>query len=114
MARDITLERLLTEDIFSLVGLEGLEDEKKAALLSDMQRTVLAKVYADILESMDEEEKTVFESLPADQIEGHLERRGIGLAELISEESVRYRVQLALAMQNLLKPGANSALKQNA
>lgn len=109
MALNITIERLLTEDIFSLVGLEGLSDDEKNQLLDDMQRTVVARVYSLVLAGLSDQDRAAFEALPPEQIEDYLSERGISLATLIAEESVRYRVELATLLEQVVAAEAHPA-----
>lgn len=102
MALDFTLERLLTEDIFSLVGMGSLSDDEKNTILDDMQHTVMARVYATILAGMSEADRTTFDTLSGDQLEQYLDEHGINLTAQIAEETVRYRLELATAFQEVV------------
>lgn len=99
MPSAITLERYLTEDFFTLIGLQDLPQEEKDALLEKMNQTVLARVYSAVQEQLDPAERAELDALSPEKIAEFFESRGFNVVKLVMDEAMRYRMELARSFE---------------
>ena len=107
---DITVERFLEEDLFTLLGLPDISQEDKDEITEKLNDTVLMRVYAKILSQISEEEGLKLESVPSEEIISYIEGLGFNLSEMLVEELLTFRLELvtmySLTVSPLLKTEA--------
>ena len=91
-----TIQGLLEDDLFEVVGLASLTDEEKAEYLSTMLQTVYARTLLQIELELDDADKEVFAGLHADQLVEFLKQRDLDLVGLLAEEAIRYRQEVIM------------------
>jgi hypothetical protein len=106
MSATTLFQRIATEDIFSLLGLQGLSDDKKEEVLDQMYKTVVARVYTSLRDSLSEADRARFDSQEAEAMPAFLQEVGIDIDAMVAEEAVRYRVELATMVDMLIAPAA--------
>ena len=107
--QDLTIERILKEDFFSLVGLQDITDEEKMEILESMNKTVQARAYLKVSEQLDPDERIVLDHKTGDELMQYLADKGIDLVNTVMEEAVKYRLELATLFQVATTPGALAA-----
>jgi hypothetical protein len=100
----LSMGRLATEDIFSLMGLQNMPDTEKDKILAKLEHTVLARVYGDIISQMEPEDAVQMEELEGEQLMQFIAEKGFDLVQLLQAESIRYRMELAVTFQVLTTP----------
>lgn len=100
----ITFERFLTEDFFSLLGLEDLSEEAKADIIDSLNKTVQARVYATMYERLSVAQREKLDSLPAGEIIPYLQELGFDIPEMVYQESLRYRLEVAKMYETVTAP----------
>ena len=100
----ITLERFITEDFFTLLGLEDMSEEGKAEILEALNKTVQARVYAQMYEQLTDEQQEHLDDLAPGQMVAYLQSIGFDVAKIIAEESVNYRMEVAKLYESILAP----------
>ena len=91
-------QKFLEEDIFSLLGLKMISDEKKDVLLEKFSEVVNARVFVRILDSFSEVERQELETVAPDELMLRILENSTDVVGIIAEESVRYRAQLVQTM----------------
>ena len=88
-------EEILNSDLLIVLGLETLSDEDKAELVSQMTSTVQKATVLRVLDNLSEEKKSELDSLlnsdDADKINAFLETEVPNFADLINEETVKFK-----------------------
>ncbi|HSI21037.1 MAG TPA: hypothetical protein VLA04_05065 [Verrucomicrobiae bacterium] len=105
----ISANQLATEDIFSILGLQSLTQEEKDIILQKMEQTVLARVYGTILADLHEGEIENFENLHGEDLMRFIAQKGFDIEQMVVEESIRYRMELAMVFQVTTTPNAAPA-----
>lgn len=94
-----TPAEFISVDIFTLLGLQGVSQQKKDDLLEVMLYTVTNRVIARILDQLNESKQKELEVLldetGADRLVVFLAQNGIDYAELFSQESLVYKAEVA-------------------
>lgn len=97
-----SVKDLLEEDIFKLLGVEDASEDKKTKLLASMIKTVDARIINRVSDSMEEKEAKKFgeiaETGDSKKLVDFLVKQDIDLPKIISEEVIRYRVEIAGVM----------------
>ena len=93
--KSVTLERAATEDFFSLVGLEEISEEDKDQILESMTKTVYARVYGYIYAQLSPEEQRHLDALDPEHLIEFFIQCGFNVPEMLTEEAINYRVELA-------------------
>lgn len=91
----ITTERLLTEDLFTLLGMEHLSDSEKADILAKVDQTINLRVYRAITDELSDENLEKLDRMEAAQIVPFLESLGYNMRQLIAQEALTYRIELS-------------------
>lgn len=93
-----TVNELLEGDLFELLGLSNIEDDKKAALIKNMTSTVDTRVVNRVTTLMSEDDAQQFGQLAEagdqEKLVKFLVDRNIDLPKIVSEEAARLRVEL--------------------
>lgn len=103
---EITIDKVLNEEFFSLVGLESITEDEKETILQKMNETVQARVYLGIMEKLDEDERTVMDRKNGDELLNFLVEKGFDLPEMVIEEALKYRLELAHLFQIATSPAS--------
>jgi len=86
------------KDIFKLMGLKNVPEDKKKEMMDSMMRTVQNRVLARILDSMEEVDVKEFEKLIKDgdneKTNAFLESKNINLTQISAEEAMLYKTEL--------------------
>jgi len=90
----ITPQDLLEKDFFELLGLEGMDPQKKRALLIEMGKTIHALVYSDIFSQLSEEDRATLDTIPEDGIIGFLQKKGFNIPAMFFAEAQRYKAEM--------------------
>ncbi len=95
---NVTPEDLIEGDIFELMGLDHLSDDKKAELINQLNRGIQSRVAVRIDDLLAEADKSIFTDLMAkDQDEEtlkFLESKNINLGQLVVEETLLEKIKL--------------------
>jgi len=105
----ITPQQFATEDFFTLVGLADISDEDKQEILESMSKTVHARVYSNIYAELDEQEQEEMNSTPTTKLIPFLRAKGFDLEEMIVEEALKYRLELATMFDLAVHPNQAAA-----
>lgn len=89
-----TLDEIMTEDLFSLLGLQGIPDFEKEEILENMNKTVHARVFNTVMTELSAEERAEFDDLSSEKIIPYLTEKGFDVPRMIVQESIAYRVEL--------------------
>jgi VIT1/CCC1 family predicted Fe2+/Mn2+ transporter len=103
----ITLDRFLTEDFFTLLGMEELPEEKKQLYLDMMSRTVLARVFQAISAELSAEERAELDQISSEEMVDYLQQKGFDVATLILNEAMRYRAEVTVAFSHATEAAAS-------
>jgi hypothetical protein len=99
-------KKLIEQDVFDAVGLEGLTDEQKQTLMLQMTESINNRVLIRIHDLLDEASKKEWEGLIDEgknqEATDFLESKGISLDKLAVEESLGLKAQL-IEMANQIK-----------
>lgn len=95
----VNLKNALEEDLFTLLGLEGLEENQKEEILLMAQNTVLARVYDRIRGLLEPFEQELLDSLTEGELQALLAEKGLDLQAITIEEAVRYRFEIIAAFE---------------
>lgn len=104
MSATIDLQRFLEEDFFTLLGLENMEEEAKRQVIDALEKTVRARVFVRISETLDEEQNATLDTLESEQIIPYLLSLGIDIPSLLIEEAIQYRMEVAKLYESILAP----------
>lgn len=96
---EITLDEILTEDLFTLLGMEGLADEEKKEMLEKISTTIHARVYSAIYEKLSEHERDMLNELPSEKLLAYMQEQGFNVPEMILEETILYRMELVKSFE---------------
>ena len=99
-----SLQDIVNKDIFTLLELEHLPQEKKDELFQEAYETIMNQVMlriADLLEDNLEEFKTVLDQQDAEKALQYLMDKGVNLEQLVAEESLAYKLQMASIQEAL-------------
>jgi len=99
MSKQITIDAILNEDLFELLGLEGLSDPEKEELLTAMNDTIQARLFLSITEELSPADRTIMDGLNGEELAKFLESREINVFDRLVEEAVKYRLELATIFQ---------------
>lgn len=94
MSQPITLNEVLNEDFFALVGLQNLAENEKTEILTSMNETVLARAYLRFTQLLQPEQVTHLDSLSVNDFFPYLEEQGIDATAIVMEEALKYRVEV--------------------
>ncbi len=100
----LTLNRLVTEDIFSLLGMQDIPESDKENLIENMEQTVLARTYGAICKELSSEDLNELDKLHGEELMNYLANKGFDVPQMMVDESVRYRMELATTFQLLITP----------
>jgi hypothetical protein len=101
---DINLRRVAEEDFFVLMGMDTLPDSEKADILRSINDTVQARVYLAVYDQLSVLERQEMDVTAPDQLISFLKNKGFDLPQMIIEESIRYRFELAHLMHAAISP----------
>lgn len=91
-------KNLLQENIIKILGIEKLDDEKKAALLDQMIDLLQKRLFARLIESAPDEKKQEFlslaESANETAKENFIKENFPNLSEIMAEEIVKLKEEL--------------------
>jgi hypothetical protein len=94
----------VTKDIFELLGLQSISQQKKDDLLDVMLYTVTNRVMAQILDQLSKEQQEKLEVLleedDTEKLVAFLEERGIDYNELFSQEALIYKAEMVNLASN--------------
>ena len=89
---------LWDKDIFTLMGLEAIPEEKKKEILENMTATINNRVLARVLDQLDEAELQEYQKLldggDDQQIIGFLKSKNIDLMQYLAEEAMVYKTEI--------------------
>lgn len=92
-----TVEEILEKDIFELLGVANTSAEEKQALLAKLTSVVDARVINRVAELLSEKEAEEFATLAeagdGQKLADFLVDKEIDLAQIVSEEATKYRVE---------------------
>ncbi|MFA6081938.1 MAG: hypothetical protein WC773_00790 [Patescibacteria group bacterium] len=92
------VQDLMEKDIFELLHIPDLPDDKKTEMLNIINETIQARVVARIAEAVSEEEAQQFSALAEkddqEAMKKFLTDRQISLEQLALEEALNYRIEL--------------------
>ena len=92
-----SVQEILEKDIFELLGVSKVNDDKKDALIAQMTNIVDARVINRVAELLDEKEADQFqkiaESGDAQKLVDFLVEQEIDLPQIVSEEATKFRVE---------------------
>ena len=104
MAQPITVDNILNEDIFVLLGLGGISDAEKEGFLDDMNTTVQARLLLAVEEQLGPEEARHMDELDGSEKLKFMEDHGVDLLAMMLEETLQYRLELVTAFQAATSP----------
>ena len=104
MAQALTLKRVAEEDFFSLVGLSDLSDEKKEEILAAINKTIFTRVYGYIYQEFTPELRAELDTIPAEKMILFLTEKGFNIPQMIIEETLSYRLELAKMFELATNP----------
>ena len=99
MPKQITIDAILNEDLFELLGLEGLSDTEKEGLLTAMNDTIQARLFLSITEELSPADRTIMDGLNGEDLAKFLESKEIDVFGRLIEEAIQYRLELATIFQ---------------
>lgn len=102
----ITTERLLTEDLFTLLGMEHLPDSEKADILAKVDQTINLRVYRAITEELEASDLEKLDRMDAAEIVPFLESLGYNVRQMIAQEALAYRIELSSLYTLATQPSA--------
>jgi hypothetical protein len=97
-------EQLFDGDIFSAIGLQDLDDAEKQELLANMTKTVFARVFLQISETLESQDRITFSELEVPALIPFLEERGINIVDMLVEEAARYRQEIIMVFLTAENP----------
>src|SRR5579871_3060777 len=93
-----SLDELLEGDLFELLGIQEVDEQKKAALVKSMTETIEARAVNRITGLLSEAEAEQFgrlaEANESEKLVQFLVDHQIDLPQIVSEEATRLRVEL--------------------
>lgn len=105
---NIDPKTLAEGDIFELMGLQNLSEEKKAALMSQLAQGVQSRVLVRLDDLLKEEDRPAFKELvdkaTDEEILRFLEERDINVGQLVVEESLLEKAKVIELAQKLKEP----------
>ncbi len=104
MAKPITIDDILNEDIFNLLGLGSMSDSEKEEYLDAMNDTIQARLLLSIVEDLSPEDREQMDLLEGDELMKFFEARGIDIVARMLEEAIQYRLELAVTFQVATSP----------
>jgi Mg/Co/Ni transporter MgtE len=97
-AQETSPKDVLNKDILELMGAEGMPEEKKKELYQKMMDTVWKRVIMrvdELLEDKDVDEwAQIVKSKDKTKMQQFFDSRGIDLAKIMVEETLRYKQEL--------------------
>lgn len=106
----LTLERIASEDFFTLLGLQHISAEEKEAMLEKMNETVQARVLLRILEQLSPAEQRQLDNQPTESFIEFLEQKGFNIPALYLEEALQYRLEIAQMFELATQPSADASV----
>lgn len=94
----LDLDRFVKEDLFTLLGMQNISKEEKLALARDLTQVIYARVYAAAIKSLSIEDRDQAASMLPEEMIPFFAEHDIDLAEMLIEESLSYRAELAQLM----------------
>ena len=91
----LDVQRFLSEDFFTLTGLQDLTDKEQEAVVEQIKKAVLARTYLSIVKMIPLELRKDFSRLPDYEMVPFAEEHGINVGEILVEEGIRYRAEVA-------------------
>ncbi len=97
----------LDQNVFEILGLQNLDEEKRTRILAKMNEVVGEMVIIRVMDELPEEDKIGFNKLvesqaEKDKIDAFLSER-INLEKIVLEEAVKFKEKLAKDMGELKK-----------
>lgn len=93
-----TVDELMGDDIYTLLGIEDASEERKRALLEQITNLVDARVARRISDSLSEEEAEEFGRIAnngnSQEVIDFLVSKNMNLPAIVSEEAIRARVEV--------------------
>lgn len=112
----VNFDDLFNKDIIELMGLTNLNDVEKEKLKMDMLETIQMRVIARIETQITDEDvptwKATVESGDQDKINGYLVNKGINIEELMAQEALVYKLEMAKGAKDILSK-TNQTSSQN-
>jgi hypothetical protein len=105
----LTLENAASEDFFSLVGLQDIDDEQKSEILESMTTTVYSRVYGYIYYQLTPEERKEMDILSTERMIDYLVSKGFDVPEMLVTEAANYRIELAKMFELATTPNSELA-----
>lgn len=106
----LTTEDLFEGDIFELLGLQNISQEKKDALSRDMIDTIEGRVFGRVIDALPDAEFDEFErltdSMDHEGVRVLLAKFNLDLTELMVEEALLYKLEVISFIRNGGKFGA--------
>jgi len=94
--------QIIDTDIFELLGLENMPEDKKADIAEKIGETVISRVLANVLESLEGDKaaelKFLLEENNIEAIKQFLNENNIDLKEIVVKEAVVLKAQIATFM----------------
>lgn len=98
-----SVQELLEQDLFTLLGIEGADEAKKAEVLASMTKLVESRIISRLATQLNEADAAEFNRLAeagdSDALVAFLVKKEIDLPLVVSEETTRVRVEFAELMQ---------------
>ena len=104
MPSTLTVDRILGEDIFSLLGIPDISPEQKQLMMRDMSETIEARFYTAVYEALPEAVREQMETLSPVETALLLEKNGIDPDRMLQEQAMLYRAELASLMDVAVNP----------
>lgn len=101
---DVTLDNLLNKDFFDLIGLSELPDDKKQEMAIEMAATIQGRAFRTITQLLGEKKSEQLDSLPSEQVLAFLEENGINSIDIMLQEAIKYRIEVATLFQSAITP----------
>lgn len=102
----IKFDDLFNKDILELMGLTNLSEEETEKVKMDMLETIQMRVIARIETQITDEDvptwKAVLESGDQEKIKAFLDKKGININELMAQEALVYKLEIAKNAQDIL------------
>ena len=95
----MTLQEIIDKDIFSILGLENLDEEKKKELFEKASETIQNRILVRLADLLSEEDvKKVVEFAEQDNTDGFeqlVASNDIDLEQIAAEETLSYKTEMA-------------------
>ena len=105
-----SIEKILEDDIFEIIGGANLSEEEKQQLLTQMLDTIRLRAIASVDEKLSEEDRNQLgvildgENSPL-KFEQFFKEKNVDIVQTMAEEAAKYKVELATYAQYMQKTG---------